>query len=48
MSDTILTMANGSKWKPSTSQDLIHCASCDKAKGVRISVTAPEAISGEA
>jgi predicted RNA-binding Zn-ribbon protein involved in translation (DUF1610 family) len=75
MSDTILTMANGSKWKPSTSQDLIHCASCDnavdtpeeiasypdgncpqcgnnwtgsEAKGVRISVTAPEAISGEA
>ena len=75
MSDTILTMANGSQWKPSTSQDLIHCASCDnavdtseeiasypdgncpecgnnwtgsEAKGVRISVTAPEAISGEA
>ncbi len=75
MSDTILKMANGSKWKPSTSQDLIHCASCDnavdtpeeiasypdgnclqcgnnwtgsEAKGVRISVTAPEAISGEA
>ena len=75
MTDTIITMPDGSKWKPSTSQDLIHCASCDnavdtpeeiasypngncpdcgnpwtgsEAKGVRISVTAPEAISGEA
>jgi predicted RNA-binding Zn-ribbon protein involved in translation (DUF1610 family) len=75
MTDTIITMPNGSRWKPSTSQNLIHCASCDnavdtpeeiasypngncpqcgnswtgsEAKGVRISVTSPEAISGEA
>jgi predicted RNA-binding Zn-ribbon protein involved in translation (DUF1610 family) len=32
MSDeTIITMADGSKWRPSTSQDLIHCASCGNA-----------------
>lgn len=31
MSDTILTMANGSKWKPSTSSDTVHCVSCDNA-----------------
>ena len=75
MSETIITMSNGSRWRPSTSQDLIHCASCDnavdtpediasypngncpncgkawtgsEAKGIRISVTAPEALSGEA
>ena len=74
MSETIITMSNGSRWRPSTSQDLIHCASCDnavdtpeeiasypngncpncgnawtgcEAKGIRISVTAPEALSGE-
>ena len=29
--DTNLIMSNGSKWKPSTSQDLIHCASCNNA-----------------
>jgi predicted RNA-binding Zn-ribbon protein involved in translation (DUF1610 family) len=29
--DTIITMANGSKWKPSTSQDIIHCANCGNA-----------------
>ena len=75
MSETIITMSNGSRWRPSPSQDLIHCASCDnavdtpeelasypngncpncgnawtgsEAKGIRISVTAPEALSGEA
>ena len=74
MSETIITMSNGSRWRPSTSQDLIHCASCDnavdtpeeiasypngncpncgnawtgsEAQGIRISVTAPEALSGE-
>jgi len=32
MSDeTIITMADGSKWRPSTSQDLIHCAGCGNA-----------------
>ena len=29
--DTIITMADGSKWKPSTSQDLIHCTNCGNA-----------------
>ena len=75
MSDEhIIVLGNGTKWKPSKSEDLIHCASCDnavdtpeeiasypdgncpdcgnswtgsEATGVRISVTAPEAISGE-
>lgn len=27
MSDT-LVMPDGSKWKPSTSRDIVHCASC--------------------
>lgn len=32
MSDeTVITMANGSQWRPSTSQDLIHCANCGNA-----------------
>ena len=25
---TILTMPNGSTWRPSTSQDEVHCATC--------------------
>ena len=29
MSDTILTMSNGSKWRPSSSVDTIQCHSCD-------------------
>ena len=29
--DTIFTMDDGSKWKPSTSRDLIHCANCGNA-----------------
>jgi len=30
MSDeTIITMADGSKWRPSTSRDIVSCASCD-------------------
>ena len=28
MSDTILIMSNGSKWKPSTSSDIVHCSNC--------------------
>jgi len=75
MTNQILIMKDGSRWSPSTSQDLIHCASCEnavdtpeeiasypdgncpncgntwtgsEAKGVRITVTAPEALSGEA
>jgi predicted RNA-binding Zn-ribbon protein involved in translation (DUF1610 family) len=31
MSDTIITMADGSKWKPSTSSDTVHCVSCENA-----------------
>ena len=31
MSDTVLTMANGSKWKPSTSSDTVHCVNCGNA-----------------
>ena len=76
MSDEhIIVLGNGTHWKPSTSRDLIHCASCENAVDtpeeiasypdgncpdcgnswtwseatvVSISVTAPEAISGEA
>ena len=29
MSDTILTMSNGSKWRPSSSVDTIQCHNCD-------------------
>ena len=29
MSDTIITMPDGSKWSPSTSTDVIQCANCD-------------------
>ena len=29
--DTVFTMDNGSKWKPSTSTELIHCANCGNA-----------------
>jgi Zn finger protein HypA/HybF involved in hydrogenase expression len=31
MTDTILTMSNGSKWKPSKSSDTVHCVNCDHA-----------------
>ncbi len=75
MSDTIITMADGSKWKPSTSSATVHCVNCDNAvdtpaevaryphgkcpdcgeswtgaerRSTSITVTAPEAISGEA
>jgi len=27
--ETILTMDNGSTWRPSKSTDTIHCATCD-------------------
>ena len=74
MTDNILTMPNGSKWKPSTSSDTVHCVICDNAvdtpaeiasypdgscpqcsqpwtgsekRSTSITVTAPEAISGE-
>ena len=29
--DTILIMSNGSKWKPATSSDIVHCVHCDNA-----------------
>ena len=31
MSDTILIMSNGSKWKPSTSSDTVHGENCENA-----------------
>ena len=30
MTDIIL-MSDGSRWKPSTSSDTVHCANCDNA-----------------
>jgi len=29
MTDTIITMADGSKWRPAQSSDTIKCVSCD-------------------
>ena len=29
MSETIIIMADGSKWRPSTSRDVVSCVSCD-------------------
>ena len=31
MTETIITLSDGSRWKPSTSSDIVHCASCDNA-----------------
>ncbi len=31
MSNTIITLADGSKWKPSTSSDTVRCIHCDNA-----------------
>lgn len=31
MTDLILTMADGSRWKPATSSDTVHCVSCNNA-----------------
>ena len=31
MTDTILTMDDGSKWKPSSSTDTVHCVNCSNA-----------------
>lgn len=31
MSDQIIQMPNGTRWKPSTSSDTVHCANCDNA-----------------
>ena len=39
MNDTIITMWDGSTWKPSNSQDFVHCANCDNA------VDTPEEVS---
>ena len=29
MTDTVITMPNGSKWKPATSTDTVRCVNCD-------------------
>ena len=26
--DTVITMVDGSRWRPSTSRDIVHCATC--------------------
>tara|TARA_R110001583_G_scaffold172560_1_gene326296 strand:- start:510 stop:737 length:228 start_codon:yes stop_codon:yes gene_type:complete len=39
MTDTIIIMSDGSKWKPSTSSDTVHCVNCDNA------VDTPEEVS---
>ena len=31
MSDTIITMPDGGRWKPATSSDTVHCVNCDNA-----------------
>jgi len=28
---TVVTMPDGSRWKPSTSSDTVHCVSCNNA-----------------
>jgi len=28
MTETVITMVDGSKWRPSTSSDKVHCANC--------------------
>ena len=72
---TVITLSNGSEWRPSTSSETLHCSNCsnivdtpeelasypsgicpncglswtgNERKNTSISVTAPEAISGEA
>ena len=32
MSDTVITMMDGSTWKPSSSEDVIQCANCDNVE----------------
>ena len=29
MTDTIITMSDGSRWKPSSSSDKVHCVNCE-------------------
>ena len=29
MTDTIITMSNGSQWRPSSSADTVHCINCE-------------------
>jgi len=72
---TVITMPDGSRWKPSTSSDTLHCSNCpnivdtpeeiasypdgncpdcgvpwtgSERRNTSITVTAPEALSGEA
>ena len=31
MSSQIIVMPDGTRWKPSTSRDMVHCVNCDNA-----------------
>jgi|TARA_B100001094_G_scaffold266995_1_gene270084 DNA-directed RNA polymerase subunit RPC12/RpoP len=31
MTDQIITMPDGTQWKPSTSSDTVHCMNCENA-----------------
>ncbi len=31
MSNQIIIMPDGTRWKPSTSTDMVHCVNCDNA-----------------
>jgi predicted RNA-binding Zn-ribbon protein involved in translation (DUF1610 family) len=31
MSAQIIVMPDGTRWKPSTSRDMVHCVNCDNA-----------------
>lgn len=31
MTDQVIVMSNGTRWKPSTASDIVHCISCDNA-----------------
>ena len=31
MTDTIITMQDGSRWKPASSSDTVHCVNCGNA-----------------
>jgi len=31
MTDNVIVMSNGSRWKPSTSTDTVHCVNCGNA-----------------
>jgi uncharacterized paraquat-inducible protein A len=31
MTDQVIVMSNGTRWKPSTASDIVHCIRCDNA-----------------